>query len=495
VLEEVYACLEIVVIPSADRITMEQLAPPLLETHPKVTLHTVDDPRQGRFTSIRNALASGADFIHYVDMDRLLRWVETKPTEWKTMVSVIEKHDCVIFGRSPAAYATHPQALVSTEKISNTVVSHFLNREMDVSAGSKSFSYAAAHYIVDHGKPDDSIGTDAEWPILLEKAGFSLEYIQVDGLDWETGDQYQSQAIPRDEQAKAALSYDQDPEHWSHRVKVAEQIVQAALDVGIKLHPGIVNVDDQSEEFNIEAVFEVEDYMYFYSQDLTDERTDMETNALVSLLGLDEPMTILDLACGFGRHTNRLAALGHRMTGVDLSPGFLEIARVDAERRGVDVRYLQGDMRSIEFDSEFDYVLLLFTAFGYFNDEENLRVLVNASKSLTPGGCLLFDIPNRDTFQKTVRPVYVHEKGGNLMIDRITFDGVNGRSYNRRIVIRDGLRKDKPFSIRLYNPTEIRALVNQAGLELEHFYGGWDAQDLTPESGRLVVIARKPGVQ
>jgi hypothetical protein len=84
---------------------------------------------------------------------------------------------------------------VSTEKISNTVVSHFLNREMDVSAGSKSFSSAAAQYIVDHGKSDDSMGTDAEWPILLDKAGFRLEYIQVDGLDWETGDQYQSRAI------------------------------------------------------------------------------------------------------------------------------------------------------------------------------------------------------------------------------------------------------------------------------------------------------------
>jgi len=492
-LEQVYSRLVIVLIPGADRITTEQLVSPLLETYPKETLHTVEDPRQGRYMALRNAVDTDADFIHYVDMDRLLRWVETRPVEWRTMVGEIEKHDCVIFGRSPAAYDTHPQSLVSTEKISNTVVSHFLNREMDVSAGSKSFSSAAAQYIVDHGKSDDSMGTDAEWPILLDKAGFRQEYIQVDGLDWETGDQYQSRAISAAEQEKAALVYDQNPANWLHRAKVAQQIIQAALEVVAKPHPGTVNVDALSEEFNFEAVFEVDDYLYFYSQDLTDERTEMEANAVVSLLGLNKPKVILDLACGFGRHTNRLAALGHKMTGVDISPGFLEIARRDALHRHVDVNYLQCDMRDISFNSEFDCVLLLFTAFGYFSEEENLKVLINVRNALHPGGRLLFDVPNRDTFQKTVRPFYVHEKESNLMIDRITFDGVKGRSYNRRIVIRDGVLKDKPFSIRLYNPTEIRWLIRQAGLEMEHFYGGWDAQDLTAESGRLVVIARKPG--
>ncbi|RPI33021.1 MAG: class I SAM-dependent methyltransferase, partial [Chloroflexota bacterium] len=121
-----------------------------------------------------------------------------------------------------------------------------------------------------------------------------------------------------------------------------------------------------SFEFDFEAVFEVDDYMYFYSESLTPERTDAEVAALLPLLELDAPMNILDLACGFGRHANRLAALGHRVTGVDLTPGFLEIARKDAQARGVEVDYRQGDMRRIDFENEFDRVLLLFTAFGYF---------------------------------------------------------------------------------------------------------------------------------
>jgi hypothetical protein len=68
---------------------------------------------------------------------------------------------------------------------------------------------------------------------------------------------------------------------------------------------------------------------------------------------------------------------------------------------------------------------------------------------------------------------------------------LNGRWYNRRIVIRGGIRKDKPFFIRLYNPHEIKALLNEAGLQVEHIYGGFDAQPLSSETKRMVIIAKK----
>jgi SAM-dependent methyltransferase len=232
--------------------------------------------------------------------------------------------------------------------------------------------------------------------------------------------------------------------------------------------------------------------MYFYGEQLTEERTEAEVGALVSLLELDAPKKILDLACGFGRHTNRLAALGHMMTGVDLTPGFLEIARQDANQRKVEVQYHQGDMRSIIFVNEFDRVMLLFSAFGYFIDAENLNVMINARKALRAGGLVIFDTLNRDVLLKELRPYFVMEKEGNLMIDRTSFDSLQGRLYNKRIVFRDGVRKDKPFFTRLYNAQEIKALVIQAGLELLHIYGGWEAKEFTSESHRMVVIARKP---
>ena len=243
--------------------------------------------------------------------------------------------------------------------------------------------------------------------------------------------------------------------------------------------------------FNLEAVFEVDDYLFVYQDDLTDERSDAEVALLVKLLGLDSPLRILDLACGFGRHTNRLAALGHVMTGMDYMPGFLALAREQAKRMGVQVDYCQGDMRRIDFQDAFDRVLLLFTSFGYFSDGENERVLQQMAAALKPGGILLFDIPNRDTFLKDLPPADVIEKDGDLLINRFSFDALTGRFHNRRIVIRKGIRKDKPFSIRLYNATEICRLLKGAGLVDAKLLNG-DGQPLSSTSRRIVVIASKP---
>lgn len=244
--------------------------------------------------------------------------------------------------------------------------------------------------------------------------------------------------------------------------------------------------------FNLDDVFEVDDYLYFYSESLTDERTDAEITALVNLLELQAPVRILDLACGYGRHANRLAALGHQMTGVDLMPGFLEIARMNAAARGVQVDYRQGDMRQINFVEEFDRVMILFSAFGYFEDEENLLVLKRVAQALKPGGLFIMDSPNRDTFLRNFLPFVVTEKGSDLMIDRLSLDSLNGRWLNRRIIIRNGVRKDKPFSIRVYNATELRLLIAQTGLEVYRMYGGWDGAPVTGEARRLVVVAKKP---
>jgi SAM-dependent methyltransferase len=149
-------------------------------------------------------------------------------------------------------------------------------------------------------------------------------------------------------------------------------------------------------------------------------------------------------------------------------------------------------MRHLDLEGEFDLVLMVFTVFGYFTDEVNLRVLENAARVLKPGGRLVFDSHNRDVVMKDFRPHHVTEKGGNLMIDRNHFDSLNGRLYNRRIVIRDGVRRDKPFFIRLYNPSEIRELLNKAGLVLETMLGGYDGQPVSAESRRMVVVAKKP---
>src|SRR5439155_1007169 len=85
-------------------------------------------------------------------------------------------------------------------------------------------------------------------------------------------------------------------------------------------------------------------YLALYDETLT-ERTPAEIDRLEALLQLRPPRRILDLPCGQGRHAIELARRGYEVTGMDISPYLIEIARQRARAADVQVRWLTGDMR------------------------------------------------------------------------------------------------------------------------------------------------------
>ncbi|HYX86935.1 MAG TPA: class I SAM-dependent methyltransferase [Gaiellales bacterium] len=121
------------------------------------------------------------------------------------------------------------------------------------------------------------------------------------------------------------------------------------------------------------------------------EATAAEVDFLALALGLTDGARVLDLACGHGRHSVELARRGCVVTWVDLSEPSLELAATRAAEAGVDVRLELADMRRIGFEGEFDAVINMFTAFGYFADEADDRlVLERVAAALVPrGACLL----------------------------------------------------------------------------------------------------------
>ena len=163
-----------------------------LDTPPDISIVVSPEPPWSRYLALQASLKSETGHIHYVDMDRLLRWVETRPEEWQQVLTQITTTDCLIIGRTEAAFETHPQALQQTERIINAVFSRLLGQVLDLGGGSRGFSRAAVEYLMDQTSPGPWV--DAEWPMLLHQAGFGLDYLAVDGLDWESADRYRCQA-------------------------------------------------------------------------------------------------------------------------------------------------------------------------------------------------------------------------------------------------------------------------------------------------------------
>jgi SAM-dependent methyltransferase len=237
-----------------------------------------------------------------------------------------------------------------------------------------------------------------------------------------------------------------------------------------------------------------EDYLEMYETALPPERTAADVEGIIALLGLEPGARVLDLCCGHGRHAIPLAKRSYAVTGYDLSEVFLERARAQAEAQGAEVRWIQGDMRELPFDADFDAVLNVFTSFGYFEDpEDDAKTLRGVRKALRPGGRFLLETMHRDSlparfqsrgFERTAGGVIVlHERCWDLARDVIDEDVTLLRP--------DGSRSEYRTSVRLRSLDEFLALLREADLEPEVWYGGLDGSPLNLTSPRLVLVGRR----
>jgi SAM-dependent methyltransferase len=226
---------------------------------------------------------------------------------------------------------------------------------------------------------------------------------------------------------------------------------------------------------------------------IPEERTTAEVGFLVDHLRLSEGARVLDLACGHGRIALGLARRGFRVTGLDLSPRSLELAREAAAAEGVDAEWVLADMREIPAGLEFDAVVSLFTAFGYFDDDENQRVLDGVARALASDGMFLIDHVNLLGLGPRFLERTWNERGGVVNLIEHDFDFRRGTNQARWTFVRpDGARSELAFSIRVYAPHELVAMVERAGLEVVEIWGGWDGAELSFESKRLILLGRKP---
>ncbi|HET7571342.1 MAG TPA: methyltransferase domain-containing protein [Gaiellaceae bacterium] len=231
-----------------------------------------------------------------------------------------------------------------------------------------------------------------------------------------------------------------------------------------------------------------ESYLHFWRHLLTDERSDREVEVIWRLLAPTEGTELLDLACGHGRIANRLAGRGLRVTGLDRSARFLEAARADAAARGVEVDYVEGDMRELPWHERFDAVLCWFTAFGYFEDGVLRDVLRGVRRTLRPGGRFLLEANSLTNVMTRLQPFGLSERGDDFLLERRRFDPLRGGFETEYVAIRDGDVRRYPVFIRGFTFTELRDWLLDAGFSRVEGFGE-DAEPLTHEHRRALWLA------
>ncbi|GAB4167600.1 MAG: class I SAM-dependent methyltransferase [Wenzhouxiangellaceae bacterium] len=216
--------------------------------------------------------------------------------------------------------------------------------------------------------------------------------------------------------------------------------------------------------------------------------------ALIDRLGLVSGQAVLDLGCGPGRYALPLARAGLAVTAVDTSRQLLDELQRRADSEGLPVEAVIADMREFSRPEAFDAVLVMWTSFGYFADEDDhLRVLRRIRENLRPGGSLVLDLVGLETLCRTLEPVHLTEyPDGRLLVERPTLTDCNTRLDNEWLLIDGDRVLRRHFSHRVWSAGEMACLIRQAGLALEAIDADFGHTPYDLEAERMIVFARRP---
>ena len=202
----------------------------------------------------------------------------------------------------------------------------------------------------------------------------------------------------------------------------------------------------------------------------------------------ESPMTILDLGCGPGIYLEKLARLGHHCTGIDFSKNSISYAREQANEKGLDIRYINQNYLELDFEDQFDLVILIYTDLGVLLPEEREGLLDKIYRALKHRGIFIFDLLNErnleEKFQET--QTWTHEFSG-FWKPTPYLELASGFHYpENKVFLKQHTILDESEQIRNYrfwahyfNAEDVRAMLSDRGfVQTGHFENILPAKDI-----------------
>ncbi|PIN94030.1 hypothetical protein COU54_00665 [Candidatus Pacearchaeota archaeon CG10_big_fil_rev_8_21_14_0_10_31_24] len=242
-----------------------------------------------------------------------------------------------------------------------------------------------------------------------------------------------------------------------------------------------------------------------------EERTLREVDGVINLLNLQEGESVMDVPCGYGRHSIELAKRGHPVLGLDLNEIHLSLARDNITKNLLKFPknknssfpniplFIQGNMLSLKNEptNSFDAIINMFYSFGFFDsDEENESVMDGFYKQLKFGGRLLIhtdvspEMIQLGNYQLSERRQL--KFGGQLQIEE--FYDLASKKINGSWTIEDmngNKNQLTPYSVRIYSAQEFTDMALRAGFSQVEIYGSFTREQFTSNSNELIVVAKK----
>lgn len=228
------------------------------------------------------------------------------------------------------------------------------------------------------------------------------------------------------------------------------------------------------------------------------EDTENQVNFIINTLELTGKERILDLACGFGRHSLSFAHKGFSVVGVDITKDFIDDAIKEAESASLDIDFIHADIRNLQYDNEFDVVLNLADgAIGYLeNDNENLRIFDVIAQAIKPGGKHFMDICNSEHAEYFFPKRHWEIGSKAVSLPEFDWDKENRRMLFSEWEIPFGKTVQKPAlseatSTRLYSKAELAVILQQRQMEIIDTFSTYYGKEETYKELQLMVYSKK----
>ena len=239
--------------------------------------------------------------------------------------------------------------------------------------------------------------------------------------------------------------------------------------------------------------------LYHFDEDRTRLEVNFITAQVEDSLTFAErnSIKVLDLACGQGRHSIGCAEHGFEVVGLDFQQVLLDIAKLKKEEAKVkNLSFVRGDMKDLPYTNEFNAVLNLFTAFGYFSDLENEGVIGQVEKALCPGGVFVQDLSN-----KKYQISNTKEKWQRITRDGLTVDNewrfyaeTDRYTHKQWLRKKDGTVREFCHTVRIYTLDEIKDIYKKHKMTLKNVFGDYKSSVYDEEkSPRMILVSKKEG--
>ena len=210
---------------------------------------------------------------------------------------------------------------------------------------------------------------------------------------------------------------------------------------------------------------------------------------------------VLELGCGTGNMTEILAQSGYDMIGVDNAEEMLEIAIEKRMKSGLDILYLQQDMREFELYGTVKAIVSVCDSVNYILEEEELEEVFRlVNNYLDPGGVFIFDFNTVYKYREILgdQTIAENREECSFIWDNYYYEEERINEYELSLFIREGdselYRKYQETHFqKAYDLETMKRLITQSGLEYITAYDAFTKEAPTRVSERIYVIARERG--